>query len=475
MNNYTVFTPPAIVEKMLDLIGYNYENIKTKTIFEPAFGDGAFLKAIVNRILSYAQIYQLNSNEIYSIFDNISGVEINKELYNSTIKMLNRMIQPYGLKYDWPQLILGNTMLQPITKKFDFCIANPPYQRIHHIDLDTRVLIEKKYQFGTGNTDLYIIFFELGLSLLSEKGKMCFITPDSYLKNSSQKTFRKHLVSNNLVDTIIDYSHVNIFENISTYPVITLLNKEKKEKNTKYVYMQEINKIEFENSIDLSIFNQEPWIFTQKDDEYFLKSIREKKYKLSDFCDIQYGLATNADSIYVLPTNLMHNIESGILRPIIKGSTLYDEDKIIFPYEWNEKMKKYIIIPEDILKKKYPNAYQYLLEHQNQLTKRNMEKTKTVWYQYARSQGIQKSKSKKIVLKHVIAGQETVCKIKEMSEDYLVYSGIFIIVNENTKYEKISNILCSKDFCRYLKLVGKNMANGYKSINTTAIKEYRFN
>lgn len=55
MNNCQVFTPPYIVDLMLDMLGYKDDNIKNKTIFEPSFGEGAFLVAIVNRILTYSK------------------------------------------------------------------------------------------------------------------------------------------------------------------------------------------------------------------------------------------------------------------------------------------------------------------------------------------------------------------------------------------------------------------------------------
>ena len=54
MKHDQVFTPDYIVKKMLDDIDYRGENLR-KTIFEPSFGDGAFLVEIVSRILEYAK------------------------------------------------------------------------------------------------------------------------------------------------------------------------------------------------------------------------------------------------------------------------------------------------------------------------------------------------------------------------------------------------------------------------------------
>mgnify|MGYP003297989531 CR=1 FL=1 len=61
--NDQIFTPIDIAHKMLDLIGYTGDNIRTKTIFEPSFGAGVFLDAILSNIVAYA-----NKNNLCFLF-----------------------------------------------------------------------------------------------------------------------------------------------------------------------------------------------------------------------------------------------------------------------------------------------------------------------------------------------------------------------------------------------------------------------
>ena len=44
-------TPEPITTMILDTIGYTGQQILTKTIMEPSFGDGSFLVSIVQRII----------------------------------------------------------------------------------------------------------------------------------------------------------------------------------------------------------------------------------------------------------------------------------------------------------------------------------------------------------------------------------------------------------------------------------------
>ena len=126
MRNCQIFTPDFIVDKMLDMIEYQGENIRNKTIFEPSFGNGAFLIKILKRIIRYAKQTQISNSEIIAILDKIYGIEIDKELYEETIRRLNAELYSIGLTYNWSNLICADSLSFDFGRKFDFIIANPP-------------------------------------------------------------------------------------------------------------------------------------------------------------------------------------------------------------------------------------------------------------------------------------------------------------------------------------------------------------
>jgi hypothetical protein len=167
-------------------------------------------------------------------------------------------------------------------------------------------------------------------------------------------------------------------------------------------------------------------------------------------------------------------LEPNIIRPVIKASTLSTDKKIIFPYKWNAVKCQYEIILEDTFKLNSPNIYNYLLKNKNLLENRDMDNS-IPWYGYSRSQGIQNTNNKKIVLKHIMSQSDTHCYIKEVDENTLIYSGIYIIVKDEVNYEFVKNVLISEEFFKYLFLMGKNMGYGYKNVNTKVIKNYGIN
>lgn len=472
MKNDQIFTPADIVTKMLDMLEYTGDNIKTKSIFEPSFGGGAFLTQIVERIFDYSDTNHLTDEETIAILNNVHGVELDEKWYDKTVALLTDMCKDRGIDYNWTQnLLCADTTTLDYTHKYDILAANPPYIKVWDMSESDRERIERDFEFCHGNTDMYVVFFELGIKALKPNGKMCYITPNSFLRNSSQRQFRKYLSDKNLVEAIFDYGTVPVFGKVATYTAITLLDMSGNHHETKYIMMKDVQKEAWSNNVALSKFGEKPWSVASSSDEQFLKEIANRKTKLSDLCDIQYGLATNADKIYLVDKKDTDNFESAILRLVVKGSTLDAERRIIFPYEFDEEMQKYALIAEERLRNEFPKIYAHLLAHRSKLEARDIEKG-AAWYQYGRSQGIQNSRDPKIILKHIVSQEDKNCSITLADDKTLVYSGMFITVKDDKDYLKVMRALTSDEFCRYVKLVGKNMAGGYKSFNTNTVKNF---
>ena len=471
MDNCQVFTPSYMVQMMLDAVEYNGENIKHKTIFEPSFGDGAFLVAIVQRMLEYSQINGLSNAEIVEILDNLYGVEIDKKCYDVAIGKLNSLIAPYQIDYGWSNLICGDALHFKPNMQFDLCVANPPYRKCKYLDKETRKYIDENYCFGGGNTDLYVVFFEHCINLMKADGKLCFITPNSYFKNSSQTKFREHIVKHNLVKSIRDFSAVKVFGDIATYTAVILLDFAKNDNTTEYVFMKSEAEVEYSAVVKLSEFDRSPWVFVNPTDAQFVEKVAAMPQKLCDICSVQHGIATNADKVYIVDVQKARQFEKDVLRPVVKASKQDASQYIIFPYFWDLKKQKYLPIDEDTMKEKFPNVYAYLLQHKDVLLSRDMEKN-ILWYQYARSQGVQNTNKKKIALKHIISPDDKTCEFLEVGDNTLVYSGIYITVDDEKNYDIVIKVLKSEEFHRYLYLVGKDMAGGYRNVSAKFVKQF---
>lgn len=455
MKHDQVFTPNYIVKKMLDDIEYHGENLR-KTILEPSFGDGAFLVEIVSRILEYAK----DEDEAHELLDNVMGCEIDSALYSAAIERLDELVATKGYsKHNW-YLLENCDALRLRPGHCHYIVGNPPYVRIHDLDQNTRDYIEDEYSWGTGMTDLYVIFFELCIERMAPGGQLIFITPNSWMKNSSQKQMRRYLKENRLVHRITNYHALPVFGDVLTYSAITHLKMDFAP-TWEFVYMKTLNEISWKRKIDYSCeFN----CVISENEEKFLASLTGPT--LGDLCTIQNGVATNCDRVYIKPWAP----RGEYLRPAIKASTLNQDYSIIFPYKWNGC--GYEPLSEEEFKATEPNLYYTLYFNKDQLDKRNMERN-IQWFQYARSQGIQNSNHRKFVLKHILRGDQEFAEVVEVGPEVIVYSGMYIVVNEDKNVEQVRKVLSSREFCKYLLLMGKDMAGGYKCINTAIVKQFK--
>ncbi len=480
-----VFTPKWIVNEILDLIDYQGSKILDKYILEPSSGDGAFLNEIVKRYIESCKNNHLQNNAIKERLEKyIFAVELDETEYKKSIANLNYLVLQFGIneQVNW-KIFNENTLdfYKNYIGFFDYVVGNPPYIRIHNLDLTTREILKNEFQFSKGTIDIYLSFYEMGFKLLKEDGYLGYITPNSFLHNSSYQSFRDYLKREKTLKTLIDFKANKIFKGFSTYTAITIFRKNNKSDFFEYKELI-IDKIELKNKINFNSLSKLDWSFTDVENENFLRNLeKDKNSTVKDFFDVQYGFATLRDKIFIQKTipfdeNLVYFngslIEKGLLKKVVKGSKykgfVDENEKIIFPYELIDN--RYIPITEDKLKKQYPKTYQYFLKNRDELERRDLNK-ETIWYEYGRSQGVQTIHQEKIVLSTLVNGKIDFFKVPY---DVLMYSGIFIVKNKSfSDWKVIENVLKSEEFYKYIRLTGKDFSGGYKSVTSKQIKNFK--
>lgn len=107
---------------------------------------------------------------------------------------------------------------------FDVVIGNPPYILVQSLgDQNIFNYYSQNFKTATYKIDTYALFYELGIKILSEKATLCYITPNTFLKNKHSKELRHLLLSNSLIEIINFYTQV--FEDASVDTLILMLSK----------------------------------------------------------------------------------------------------------------------------------------------------------------------------------------------------------------------------------------------------------
>ena len=227
---------------------------------------------VINKLLELHRLFKYsNDDNKHSIYNDIEIEEfklnsiLNKDLeykYNLSY------IKPFNYHIAFPEVFKDGG--------FDCVIGNPPWGA--NIDAILDYLNEYYPNSTVGFKDTYKCFFDKSIQLLKPKGKLGYITPNSFYFNPLFKDLRK-LLNSYQIDSMINLGE-RVFENVEAPSAITIITKSNisnKKINTMDLSFSKSNK-EKENLINngkYSIINQN--IFNKTQNNIFTFNLRDLK------------------------------------------------------------------------------------------------------------------------------------------------------------------------------------------------------
>jgi len=317
------------LKKHIDFWTKYREAVKNIKIVDPACGSGAFLITTFEYLLNYNnylddKIFDLTGvKDLFSdttkeiLQNNIFGVDLNKESVeitklslwlktadgNKTLATLEDNIKCGNSLIDDPEI--AGEMAFNWEKEFpeifenggfDIVVGNPPY-----VDIKSLNPVEVKYYFKRfltteNRVNLYSIFIEKGIEILSKNGILSFINPNSMLVNDSYAKLRDLIFSKithivKLPDNIFEEAKVEtiIFEIKNSENKINVVNVIKYNKSEKIVSIDE-NKIIKIYKSDWDTEKKHFNIYISKKEKEILNKIENENLKLEDIADFTLGI-----------------------------------------------------------------------------------------------------------------------------------------------------------------------------------------
>jgi hypothetical protein len=109
---------------------------------------------------------------------------------------------------------------------FDAIVGNPPYVQAKHFP-ELKPYLQAAYsETYKGAADLYVYFFQFGLSRLKDSGRMGYISSGLFSKLDYGAPLRQFLTSISTVLEIVEFGEEQVFEGAVTYPIILSLKNE---------------------------------------------------------------------------------------------------------------------------------------------------------------------------------------------------------------------------------------------------------
>ncbi|MCI5218942.1 MAG: hypothetical protein D3914_07085, partial [Candidatus Electrothrix sp. LOE2] len=227
-NKGVVYTPPMLVDFLLDQsLPLNAESLSWK-ILDPACGSGVFLVGAFKRLIqcwriandwkkpSYKELQKILKNNIFGIDKASEAVLVTAfSLCVALCDELEPLVIWKKLKFDKLQdrNLLDRDFFEVVQSEelnnhFDLVIGNPPFDS--RLTTDAAKQIEKtqvKERPKLPDTQLALLFLEQSFKVARKGGTVCLIQPAGpLLYNGNARPFRSYLFEQFCIDQVLDFT-----------------------------------------------------------------------------------------------------------------------------------------------------------------------------------------------------------------------------------------------------------------------------
>jgi Eco57I restriction-modification methylase len=229
-------------------------------ILDPACGSGAFLieafdqlhaeyqhtRDRVQELRGFAELFDLDRKILQ---ENLYGVDLNDEAVriaqlslwiktavkgkeltslDHTLRVGNSIVADPTIDpraFDWQAQFPEVFRPEPGVGGFDVVIGNPPYIRQEWLS-PIKPYLQSRYAAYHGMADLYVYFYELGLSLLKPGGRLSYVVTNKWMKAGYGEPLRKLFADRAWVESVVDFGHAKqIFQDADVFPSIIVVRR----------------------------------------------------------------------------------------------------------------------------------------------------------------------------------------------------------------------------------------------------------
>jgi len=183
------FTPLSVKDLMIKLINPQiHPDGKIDTIGDPTMGTGGFLISYLKHIKHQADVKQIQPDWNFIKTHGLYGKELEPDTYQLAI---SNMLISTGHIFE--NMDNGDSIREPITRKFDNIMANPPFgiKGLKYDDFDfTNTNILKNEYLPIKSDNAVSLFIQAIIYMLNVNGKCAIVLPDGQdLTSKTNKTF----------------------------------------------------------------------------------------------------------------------------------------------------------------------------------------------------------------------------------------------------------------------------------------------
>jgi type I restriction-modification system DNA methylase subunit len=400
---------------------------------------------------------------------------------------------------------LGPTSIGQVMKEggFDCVIGNPPYIRIQAMKEWAPIEVEFYKQHykaaSSGNYDIYVVFVEKGLSLLSHGGRLGYILPHKFFNAKYGEPLRRLVAEEKHLSEIIHFGDQQVFDGATNYTCLLFLEKDGK---GKFVFSRVDDLVAWrsdgratEGLVPATRATASEWNFTVGEGATLFERLAEIPVKLGEVATAMFvGQQTSADTVYLFKQSRegtrsdtmkvfsqqldeLVDIERGILKPVIRSGSIHryacrPTAYVLFPYEVGDCSAR--LFTADEMRLRFPLAWKYLNRNKRLLEGREKGKFRdAAWYRFGRSQNLGMWEQPKLMIPYMITD---LAAYLDRSDNYYfinVTTGGYGVTTDESRVSLtyLCGLLNSSLLDFYLKKVSTNFHGGYFAANKQFIEQ----
>jgi len=387
-----VFTRPEIAAFMLDLSGYTeHHDLHSSRLLEPSFGSGEFLiPAVKRRLAFYFRHGGQVENAAVELKEAFLAVELHRETFLKTRAVLVTVLEDHGLPMSTRATLLeawlrqDDFLLTRIEGAFTHVVGNPPYLRQEAIPALLLEAYRKQYGTMTDRADLFVPFFERGLDLLRDGGRLCFICSDRWFRNKYGGPLRRKIAGGYHLQAYVDLVDSDAFQSeVTAYPAVTLLTRDTGH-DTRLSRRPEIDTEALKALTDAllgtgshpevecipwAVRDDEPWLLDLGPALAVLREVEARIPALEAVgVSVGIGVATGADRVYIAPFDDLdveddRKVPLGMAADVRSGVLKWSGLGVVNPFNEGGGL---------VNLQAYPRLAAYLKQHEGVIRDRNV-------------------------------------------------------------------------------------------------------
>ena len=356
-------------------------------------------------------------------------------------------------------IVCGNSLnedtWQALPESYDVIVGNPPF--IATGEVENREALALRYETAQGRFDYSYLFVELAIKKLQPGGVLGLVVPNRLFKNRDAGILREMLSSKCQLLSIADFTSTPVFAKVGAYVgslrARRLHDGESAAYPLRYIKVATLPRrfvsatlLEVEQSretishSDVLAFDvQQPvgsmaWLFLSPSARTAHLNLDNQELRLSSLTLVRQGIKTGSNDVFLVKrleasetlSQVLNGfgetvlVETDLLRPVVTGSDIQRYDvlrdgdvAIIYPYSADG------LIPEAILRERYPYTFRYLSNYRDILASRSRVSPEgKSWYELSEKRDQEWLNSPKLLIRDL--AQRTSFAVDDTGSYYCV-------------------------------------------------------